>query len=282
MNFYLYSFKLGVARAVIEFKQFLRSPQNWIWTIITTSAFLAVLWFQRDEQIEGVSLALLTLPSLLGMSIAMGGLSSTASQLSYDREDGTLLRAKAVPQGISAYLVSRVILVFFTTLLSLALLFIPSLLLIEGLTSLGWHNLLTVMWVFLLGMLATAPIGAIIGSLVKSSNSGWGITFLMIIGLGAISGIFYPITMLASWLQVVGQIFPVYWLGLGLRSALSPESAMLAEISGSYRTAETIIVLSIWAIIGLAVGPRILRRMAQRASGSDMEANRQNVLNRGY
>ena len=45
----------------------------------------------------------------------------------------------------------------------------------------------------------------------------------------AISGIFYPITAMPTWLQWVGQIFPFYWLGLGTRSAMMPAGAEAAE-----------------------------------------------------
>lgn len=282
MSPFVHGIRLGFSRGMIEFRQFLRSPQDLIWTLFMTVIFIVVLWFQRTKQVEGVSLALLTLPSLLGMNIALGGLSGTAGQLSFDREDGTLLRAKAIPQGITAYMVSRIILVLLTTLVSLLILFVPSLILIKGLSNLGLDSALAFVWVFLLGMFATAPLGAVIGSIVKSSNSGWGITFFAISGITAVSGIFYPITALAGWLQVIGQIFPVYWLGLGVRSALSPASAAAAEIGGSWRTLETVAVLGVWAVIGMAIAPRILRRMAQRTSGSDMEARKQQVLNRGY
>jgi ABC-2 type transport system permease protein len=282
MNLLISSIRLGVQRGIIEFKQYLRSPQDMFWTILMTTIFLVVLWFQRSKEVEGISLALFTLPSLLGMSIAMGGLSGTAGQLSYDREDGTLLRAKAIPQGMFAYLVSRIILILLTTAISLVALFIPSLFIIDGLKELGIVSLFGFLGYFMLGMLATAPIGAVIGSLVKSSSSGWGLTFLSIAGLTAISGIFYPITALVGWLQTLGQVFPLYWLGLGIRSTISPEGAAAAEISGSWRTPETLLVLGVWAAIGLLIAPRILRRMARRASGSEMEARKQEVMSRGY
>jgi ABC-2 type transport system permease protein len=248
MNLITHSLRLGLQRGIIEFKQYLRSPQDMFWTVFMTIIFLVVLWFQRSKEVEGISLALLTLPSLLGMSIAMGGLSGTAGQLSFDREDGTLLRAKAIPQGMFAYLVSRIVLIMLTTVISLVILLVPSLFLINGLSDLGIGSLVGLLGYFILGMLATAPLGAIIGSLVKSSNSGWGITFMTIAGLTAISGIFYPITALAGWLQVIGQVFPVYWLGLGVRSVISPEGAVAAEIGGSWRIPETLLVLGVWEI----------------------------------
>jgi ABC-type sugar transport system ATPase subunit len=100
-----------------------------------------------------------------------------------------------------------------------------------------------------------------------------------IIGLIAISGIFYPITALPHWLQWIGQVFPVYWLGLGMRSALLPDPAAV-EIGGSWRHLETAGVLGAWAALGLLVAPLVLRRMARRESGSVVAERRERTLQR--
>lgn len=282
MNAVTHAARLGISRGWIEFKQYLRNPQEMTWAIVMSAIFIGVLWFQRDQTIEGVSLALLTLPSLLGMTIAQGGFMGAASVLSLDREDGTLLRAKATPQGMVGYLVSRILYVMLTIILSLVILVIPSLFLVNGLTNISGEGLFTLVWIFILGLLATAPWGAIVGSLVKSSSSGFGLTFLPLIGLIAISGIFYPITAMAGWLQAIAQVFPMYWLGLGMRSAFLPDSAVAAELAGSWRTGETVVILVIWAVIGMLIAPRVLRRMAQRESGSVMEQRKHQAIQRGY
>ena len=59
--------------------------------------------------------------------------------------------------------------------------------------------------------------------------------------------IFYPITHLTQVLQWVGQVFPVYWPGLGMRAALPPHS---------------------------------LRRMARRESGASVMASRERAMRR--
>ena len=76
-------------------------------------------------------------------------------------------------------------------------------------------------------------------------------------------------------MQVVAQIFPTYWIGLGMRSAFLPESAAALEIGGSWRTPQTALVLAAWAVAGMIVTPIVLRRMARRQSGSQMEAARE-------
>ncbi|GAB2495400.1 ABC transporter permease [Streptosporangium sandarakinum] len=95
-----------------------------------------------------------------------------------------------------------------------------------------------------------------------------------------ISGIFYPITSLPEWLQWIAQVFPIYWMGLGMRSALLPDSAVAVEIGESWRHLETAGVLGAWAVLGLLVAPVVLRRMARGESGSTVAARREHALRR--
>jgi ABC-2 type transport system permease protein len=94
----------------------------------------------------------------------------------------------------------------------------------------------------------------------------------------AISGIFYPITHLPHWLQWIGQVFPFYWLGLGMRSALLPASLASVEIGHSWRHLATFGMLGAWAVIGLLLAPVVLRRMARRESGSSVAARREKAM----
>jgi ABC-2 type transport system permease protein len=79
---------------------------------------------------------------------------------------------------------------------------------------------------------------------------------------------------------VIAQIFPYYWLGLGMRSALLPGEAAAVEIGGGWRHLETVGVLGAWAIAGLLIAPTVLRRMARRESGSTVAQRREKVLQR--
>ena len=133
-----------------------------------------------------------------------------------------------------------------------------------------------------LGTLATLPIGMVIGSLVPGIQKvgTWGM--LPFIVLVAISGIFTPVQSLWGWVQPIAQIFPVYWLGLGMRAAFLPEAAAALEIGGSWRTLETALVLAPgrspawwsprsssagWPAVSR--GPRSKRPGSKPCSGSD-------------
>src|SRR5262249_35800623 len=141
------------------------------------------------------------------------------------------------------------------------------------------HAWLTLAWVLTLGFVATQSIGAILGALISSPRSA-GYLSILVLGLIAISGIYYPITALPQWLQWIAQIFPIYWLGLGMRSALLPAAAVGVEIGGSWRPVETAIALGAWAIAGLILAPIILSRMARRESGSSVAERRERALQR--
>jgi ABC-2 type transport system permease protein len=139
---------------------------------------------------------------------------------------------------------------------------------------------LTLAWVLALGLLATLPLGAVLGSLFPSQRSAGGPMLLLLGGLAAISGIFYPITHLPVFLQWTGQVFPLYWLGLGMRSALLPNALATVEIDHSWRHLATFGVLSAWAIAGLVLAPVVLRRMARHESGSNVAARREKAMRR--
>ncbi len=241
---------------------------------------VAVTFFLRDVSFgsSGFLLGTLVLPSILGMNASMA-MVSMSQQLTAEREDGTLLRAKATPNGMLTYLVGKLISVSGGLVVDLAIFLVPSMLIVPGLAVGSVGSWLTLAWVLALGMVAALPIGAVLGS-VFTSTRGQGLITLPILGMIAISGIFYPITAMPEWLQWVAQVFPIYWLGLGMRSALLPDSAVAVELGESWRHLETVGVLGAWAIVGVLVAPVVLRRMARRESGSSVAQRREKALQR--
>lgn len=276
----LHAARLGIRRGCIEMMHSLTNRADQVWIVVMNGIFVVVLVLQRNSDLAdtGFSLAVATLPGLIGMNVVIGGWMGTAQMLAVEREDGTLLRAKSTPHGMLSYLVARVTLAVLNTALGLVIFIVAGLFLLPGLTDVpvtGWVMLLSV---FLLGMLATMPWGAVVGASVKSAGAGFGLTFLPMIVLIAISGIFYPITGMPDWLHPVAQVFPVYWLGAGMREALLPEAAAAAELGGQFHTWATFGVLGAYAALGLLVAPRVLRAMARKESGSAVESRKAKAI----
>src|SRR5690625_359376 len=178
------------------------------------AAVIIYLWINRDTQIEGTELLLpqFAMPGILAGVVFFTLILGPAGQLAQEREDGTLLRMRAIPRGITGYLSGQ--------LLQHPLNILPMLLL--------------------------------------------------------------PIQQLWTWVQYIAQVFPMYWLSLGMRSAFLPdEVAGVLEIGGTWRTWQTIAVLAAWAIAGTLITPATLRRMTRRQSGATLTAAREAAATQG-
>jgi ABC-2 type transport system permease protein len=219
------------------------------------------------------------LTGMLGLTVGLHGVTSFGMQLIADRGDGSLLRAKVTPNGMLGYLIGKIVVTSGTIMLTVTGLLIVGLAPFGGLALGRAVTWLTLAWVLALGLLATLPLGAVLGSLFPSVRSA---TAMMLgnLGLIVISGMFSPITLLPVWLQWVGQAFPLYWLGLGVRSALLPGNLAAVEIGHSWRHPATAGVLAAWAIAGLILAPILLRRVARREAGSSVAARRARLMTR--
>ena len=280
MTLTLNAVRLGARRGWTEFLNSVRSPQDQGFYLFTGVATLAFLWFNRDDTVEGTTLLYPTvaLPSILGALVAFGVVIGPAFALAMEREDGTLLRHKALPHGMEGYVTGQLVFHSLSALPQFLVILVPSALLFDDVMPSGTGGWLTVAWVLVLGMLAALPIGMVLGSMVPNTQKvgTWGM--LPVLVVTGISGIFVPVQALWGWVQTVAQVFPTYWIGLGMRSAFLPDAAASLELGGSWRTGQVALVLAAWAVAGLLVTPVVLRRMARRQSGSQVAAARDAAL----
>jgi ABC-2 type transport system permease protein len=282
MNPVVHAIRVGLYRGWVDFKLSLVNAQDLWFYLSTCAGTMVYLFLNRDEQVgdTGLLLPTVVLPSVIGAFVAFGGLVGPAYSLAAEREDGTLLRLKAIPHGMAGYVSGQVLFQSLSALPALALLILPGMFLFDGVmqgSAAGW---ILMPFLLILGLLATLPFGMILGSLIKTQRTvGLWATLPAMLLVGS-SGIFYPLSELPGVLQGIAQVFPVYWLGLGMRSVFLPDAAVAVEIGQSWRTFETLGVLGLWAAAGLVLAPIVLRRMARRESGSLLEVRRQEALQR--
>jgi ABC-2 type transport system permease protein len=272
--------RAGLSRGWIELRQTLTTRADLFGLLFRIGALLAVMIWTRHTHVPGTnfSLGTTTLVSVLGLNVVVSGVVTMGDLLVAEREDGTLLRAKAIPNGMSGYLLGKVVSTSGQVALTVAVTLLVGAFLFTGLAIGRPGGWLTLAWVLVLGLLATLPAGAVLGSLFPSQRSAGPWWLLLLGGLSAISGIFYPITHLPAFLRWIGELFPVYWLGLGMRSALLPNAMATVEVGHSWRHLATFGVLSAWAVAGLLLAPAVLRRTARRESGSTVAARREKAM----
>lgn len=276
MNPRAHAIRIGLQRGWTEFKLSLRAPEDMSFYVVWGLGILIYLFVNRDNVVEGTGLstAVVALPGVLAAMVVFGAVVGPAFTLVLEREDGTLLRAKSAPFGLDAYVAGQVLFQFLGVLPMLILLLVPPAFFLEGLAPQGAVGWVVAVVLVVLGTLAMLPLGFIVGSLARKAVHVSTGAMMPIMGLAAISGIFSPITVLWGWLQGVAQVFPMYWLGHALRWVFLPEEAAALELGGRWNLLGALAVIALWGAVGLALTPRILGRMAQRESGSAVEARK--------
>jgi ABC-2 type transport system permease protein len=140
--------KQGLGRGWIQIRQTFTYWPDPFQALFFSGVSIVVLFLMRGHHVPGTTFSLgsLTLPGIIGMNIAVGGITGVTALLAIDREDGTLLRAKATPGGMTAYVLGAITLTSATVLMGLALTLVIGLIAFPGLAVTA-TGLLTLVWV---------------------------------------------------------------------------------------------------------------------------------------
>lgn len=281
MNANANAVRAGVRRGLIEFGISLRTPSEAFFMVIGVAAVVAVLWFNRGEELApGVPTVAFIVPSILTIQLAFVACYGLATVLVTEREDGTLIRARSLPTGLRAYstalttkTMAELVATVGVTLVIVAVMLGPVL-------GLDLADVALVLGMFVLGTIALTTFGMVIGSAFRNprSVSGWG--FLILGALIFAAGLVVPLANLPVWVQLIGQATPLYWIGHGMREAFLPLEMAAIEIGGSWRPGLAFAIVGAWAVAGLVLAPTVLRRVARRETGSLLEARRDAALQR--
>ena len=136
---------LGLRRpGWIEFVQSIRSSQDQWFYLFTAFLVVGYLFLRRNTEVDGTDLLYpsVALPSILGALVAFGVVVGPAYALAMEKEDGTLLRHKAVPHGLAGYFTGQLVFQTLNLLPQMVVILVPSFLLFENLMadSSGWFT----------------------------------------------------------------------------------------------------------------------------------------------
>ncbi|MFF9779200.1 ABC transporter permease [Streptomyces sp. NPDC013978] len=267
------SWRAGIQRGGIELRHFLRNGKELSSHVTNVVVALLVAAFISDD-VPGTRTPLshLVLAGFAAYLLFQIGLINLPQILVTEREEGALLRLRATPGGIPAYLVAKCLVVVVVAVGTLAVLLAAGALLVDGPLPQGVGDWLTLLWVTTLGLLAVVPLGAAIGAVLPNPREALALIMLPTMGLLLTSGVVFPITMLPVPVQQVAAVFPLKWMAQGVRSALLPDSARAAETAGSWELPLVALVLTAWAVLGFLLAVPLLRRAARRESGSRLAA----------
>ncbi|MFH8976600.1 ABC transporter permease [Streptomyces sp. NPDC017890] len=274
--------RAGFQRGGIELRHLLRNPKEMSGHLSNVVVALLIAAYISDD-VPGTHtpMAHLVLAGFAAYLLFQIGLISLPQILVTEREEGALLRLRATPGGIPAYLIAKCLLVVVTAVGTLALLLAAAALLVDGPLPHGPGDWLTLLWVTTLGLLAVVPLGAAIGAVLPNPREALALIMLPTMGLLVTSGAVFPITSLPVPVQQVASVFPLKWMAQGLRSALLPDSAQTAEAAGTWELPMVALVLTAWTVLGFLLAVPLLRRAARRESGSRLSARQSKAAQSG-
>lgn len=273
--------RAGIRRGLTEFGISLRTPSELAYTLVGITIVVVVLWLNRGAEIvPGLPTTSFIMASILTIQLVFVACYGLATIVSTEREDGTLLRARSLPNGVLAYVTGITTKTMVEFLTNVGVTLIAGVVLLGSSLGLDAADIAVIAGILILGFVALTAFGFVLGAVFRNPRmvGGWG--FIVVGALAWFSGLIQPLVSMPAWAQVIGQATPLYWVGLGLRSAFLPDDLAVLEIGESWRLPLAFAVISAWAIAGLLLAPVLMRRMARRETVSDIETRRQAALQR--
>jgi ABC-2 type transport system permease protein len=186
-----------------------KSALFWViaWPVIWL--FLAVFVFLRQVPPEYAAMARgQSTISMVTFSLMVCGMTSLPANISEDRHRGLFQKLKTMPVQPWKEAIGKILAILVFGLASAIIIIIVGLLL-GGRFNISFIALLKSLGFLFLGTLASAGVGLIVGSLIKNIQgaimTGVGIAVVT----SALSGVFFPYSMLPSVLQKFSRIWPM-------------------------------------------------------------------------
>lgn len=182
------------------------------------------------------------LPGVIGMTVMTSGIYGAIAVNTRYRKNGILRKMATTPMTKAEWVMAKVTYQVFVAFLSMAALIVVAVLAY----GVNVHiNPLVVLLVVTASM-TFSGIGMIVARFVKdeeaAESAGAAINFPMMF----LSGIFFPLEMMPAFLQTVGKVMPLYYVGEGLRDAMIDN-----DFSAAFGSAVIIFVLG---VIIVAIG----------------------------
>lgn len=242
---------LGIARGLLEIKQFNRQRESVVFTI----AFPVILLFIfgsvfKNEIAPGVAFSQYFVTGMIASGLVNSGFQQIAIMIPMERDLGTLKRLRGTPMPAASFFIGKGIQVLYSMLLQLLLLIIVGTLFFHLALPSDLYRWLTFLWLVVLGTATATVLGIAFSSIPKSGRGASAVVSPVVIILQFFSGVFFIFTQLPQWMQHFAAIFPLKWLTQGMRYVFLPDSFATQEAAQSWELNKIIINLTIWLIVG--------------------------------
>ncbi len=169
------------------------------------------------------------IPGLIGFSILTSPMFSMVNISSEYKKDKLFKQLSLTPLTKGEWLVSKII--WYIIMSAISFVFMS----LVGIFVFGGHVALTAWTIpfIIIGPLFFVSLGMLVGSVAKSVESAAVIGNIITFPMMFLSGMFFPLSLMPTYLQTVAHIFPLYYLIDGLNAVMvySNYGAALVDVA---------------------------------------------------
>ena len=254
--------RIGIARANIELRQLVRDREGAFWTLVFPVVLMVIFGSVFGSQHlghTGVTFAQYFVAGMIASGVMYTAFQNIAIWIPQERDDGTLKRLRGLPMPKAAYFVGKIGVVLTTFVFQTLVLLLTGALFYGIHIPTGFDTWWRFTWIAALGLTSCTLLGIAFSSLPRTGRGAAAVTTPVVLVLQFGSGVFFRYNDVPHWMQQFAAIFPLKWLTQGMRSVFLPPEAAALEVSHSYETGRTALVLAAWSIAGALLAVRTFR-----------------------
>jgi ABC-2 type transport system permease protein len=245
---------LGVSRAGLELKQFRRTREYVVFTLLFPVMIVVIFGAVFHGTVApGVTYTQYFVTGMIASGLLATSFQNLAIQIPIERGRGVLKRLIGTPMPRSAYFIGKIIMVLAISVLETVILLAIAIA-FYGVTlpdtAAKWF---TFGWVSLLGITACTLAGVAYSSLARTGRGAPALVTPVALVLQFTSGVFFVYTNIPTWMQDFAALFPLKWMCQGLRSVFLPDSFAANEVAHSWELDRVALVLGAWCVGGLVL-----------------------------
>jgi len=195
------------------------------------------------------------IPGIIAMSIMQGGIFGVVFTLIRFKSQGVLRRLQASPIGPSHFLVGQGLTRVIVSLIQTYVLILAAILLLKVSIGPGVPFIITLInlsIISILGGILFISIGLAISGWSKTEDTAAPMANLVTLPMMFLSGVFFPVTSLPSWVKLFAQFLPLTFLSDALRQ-ITLDGNNFIDITPQ------LIGLLVWIIITFIIASRVFK-----------------------
>jgi ABC-2 type transport system permease protein len=236
------------AQAGLELRTLVRNGEQLLLTLIIPVLLLVVFSSESLISVGHGSRIGFIAPGILALAVMSTSFTSLAIGTGFERRYGVLKRLGATPLSRSGLIMAKALTVLAVEAAQVVIIVVVSLLL-------GWHPVVTALGlvscllILIAGSAAFSGLAMLMAGTLRAEATlaAANLIYLVLLGLG---GVVFPLTKFPAAIRPVLRLLPSGAMSDGLRGVLR---------YGAGLPARDLLVLLVWAVVGIALAARTFR-----------------------